>query len=187
MSVYVAIVRALSEKLVVTDLTDRGFAAFSPIMRRWTNPATGPRVKAEMPLIPRHVFVATDDIERDFEAIRHGRRVSGVLGWAGEPRPLPDAGAKWVAQLAITQAVGGFDFTARPKPKLSINQQVRILAGDFQGYTGKLVKLSPAKVTVYVDGRFVKGNINLKPEQVGDAEEAEADGDKEGEPGRIAA
>lgn len=162
MSVYVLVTRAGSEQVVVEDLADAGLMAWTPSVKRWTRIA-GCRRRREHALLPRYVFAMTDDLVRDFAALRHARRVSAILGIDGQAKPIE---AWWVLGLYLSHALGAFDWTSDSKPKMTINQAVRIVGGAFQGYVGKLVCLNEGEAKVYVEGRFLQGKVSVGIDQL---------------------
>lgn len=115
------------EQTVVASLAETSIAAYAPTQRRrhFTDRRTTTR---DTPLFPGYVFVTTDELERDYEAIRHAPHVSGFLTMNGRARPIPDA---WLAQFLLIQTFGGFDYTRDRRPKLRIGQAVRVIAGQF--------------------------------------------------------
>lgn len=173
MSIYVLIVRALSERFVTADLTEAGYDAFSPIITRWERTEHGRRIKTHRPMLPRYVFAETADLDRDFDALRHSRRVSGMIGDQHGPRALTDEGAAWVGGLALQQGLGAFDYTAKTKPKMTISQQVRIVAKAWTGHVGRIVELTDKTVSVHVPGRL-GGKITMNRDQVEAVDEEKA-------------
>jgi len=156
--VFVLVTRPLSEQLVMDDLGAKGFAVWTPIVRKWTRSPAGKKVRQARALLPRHVFFSTDDLARDFDAVRHGRWVTGILG-RESPLPMSVDSHAWLAGLVVCEANGGFDYTGDKRPKCTINQMVRIVGGAFRGYTGTLVAITPKDFEVQVDGRHVRGRV----------------------------
>ena len=115
---YAVLTRARSEPLVAEDLAELGLVAFVPTVRRWVT-RMGKRGQEESALLPRYLFVLSDDIERDFAAIRHMRRVNGILGNDGIPQPIS---ARWVCGLMMSQAFSRFDYTQKRKPSIPIHK-----------------------------------------------------------------
>lgn len=153
---YVIVTEPQKEAKVVTKLADTGLVAYCPTERRkiFTGRHTTIRERA---IFPRYVFVSSDQLDRDFAAIRHAAHVVAFLGQNGLPKPVDDA---WLAHLLLIQTFGGFDYARVRKPRYRIGQQIRLIAGPFQGYLG---------VVTAFDGRkawfdTVRGPMSAKRE-----------------------
>lgn len=171
---YVAVARSRGEKVAVEDLRAKGLTAYAPTFRKWARSATGKRVKVDLPVFARYVFVLSDDIARDFAGVRHARRIEGVLGCDGLPKALTGKGRAMVAAVLLAEVFGGLDDTRARVKWRSVGQRVRVVAGMFQGAVGTLTKVSDSELRVKVDVGMLKGELKLKPDQVADADAVRA-------------
>lgn len=169
-SIYVITTEPSHESKAVKDLLGRGVPAFTPVARRWRR-ANGNRFRWVTPVFPRYVFICSSDITTDFEAIRHSRFVTGVLGRDGKPQPVDPA---WLAQFLVLQTFGAFDYTANRKPKMSVGQVVKIVGGKFQGFLVTVVEVRARKVVVTGKSGMMAGRMEIAPEQLRSATTEEA-------------
>lgn len=139
---YVIVTETAKEPKVVAKLSDAGIDAYCPTERRKVFTGRHATIR-ERAIFPRYVFVHTERLERDFAAIRHSPHVVAFLGQNGRPKPVDDA---WLAHLLLIQTFGGFDYARVRKPRYRIGQQVRIIAGPFQGYLGVVTAFDEARV-----------------------------------------
>lgn len=166
MRLYVVVARGRGERIAAEDLQRLGLAAYAPVERRWSRTPHGKRVKVDRPVFPRLVFVATDDIVRDFGLIRSARRVEGVLGADGKPQALRCGEQSLIAGVLVAESWGWLDDTLPKQLRCSIGEKVRILKGMFKGHIGTLTLIRGDKVRVEVDGRFVRGAVSLGRDDV---------------------
>lgn len=150
-AIYVVMCRAGGERVAMADLLKKGVAAYTPVQVRWVHPDCGRRRREERGVLPRYLFVSSADIEADYDVVKRARRVTGLLGEGETPLAVD---ADWVARLLVAQTFGLFDHTSDRKPKMSVGQMVRIIAGQFKGVKAKLAVISGAKGTLQVEGRF---------------------------------
>ncbi len=126
---YVIVTEPNQERRVVEQLADHAIPAYCPVQRR---KAFGLRITIkEGPIFPGYVFVHTDDVDRDFETIRH--RTAYVVafltaGGSSKPKAIPD---EWLGAFLVMQSLGGFDYAADRRPRLRIGQFVKVVAGQF--------------------------------------------------------
>jgi transcription antitermination factor NusG len=119
------------EKLVNRGLEALGFETYLPLvrrLRRWSD-----RNKpVELPLFPGYVFVRCTETERSraFGA----RGIVRFVTAEGRAVPVPPA------EIDAIREVLRSDVPFEPHPKLTSGQPVRVTAGPFRGYTGKLVR-----------------------------------------------
>jgi transcriptional antiterminator NusG len=129
---YVIVTESAKEPKVVAKLADCGIDAYCPTERRKVFTGRHATIR-ERAIFPRYVFVSTEQLDRDFAAIRHAPHVTAFLGQNNRPRPVDDA---WLAHLLLIQTFGGFDYAAVRKPRYRVGQAIRLIAGPFQGYLG---------------------------------------------------
>lgn len=136
---YVIVTEPSRETHVVAKLADQGIGAYCPSQRR---KHFGLRVTVrEGPIFPRYVFVHSDDVDRDFETIRHRTPhvVAFLASVSGKPKAISE---EWLGAFLIMQSLGGFDYARDRTPRLRLGQAVRVIAGQFgaMGYGGKIVE-----------------------------------------------
>ena len=146
---YVIVTESNREPKVVGLLTERGIPAYCPTSRKrhFTDRATTTR---DAPLFPRYVFVASANVDRDFETIRHRTpHVVAFLGQNGRPKPVSE---EWLGAILMIDVLGGFDYTRDRRPKLRLGQSVRIVAGKFgaMDYLGVVTAFRSGRVVVDV-------------------------------------
>ena len=129
---YVIVTEPQKEAKVVTKLADARIDAYTPIERRKVFTGRYATIR-ERAIFPRYVFVCTDQLDRDFAAIRHAPHVTAFLGQNGRPKPVDE---DWLAHLLLIQTFGGFDYARVRGPRYRIGQSIRLVAGPFQGYLG---------------------------------------------------
>jgi transcription antitermination factor NusG len=164
-SAYVVVTRANSEQFVAEELAGAGFTAYAPTQARLVRGAGRPR-RVVGGLLSRYLFVWSDDIERDFDAIRHTRRVVGILGLDGKPVRVPTL---WLTGVMMAQTFGCFDYTRARRPAMSLGQRVRLIAGQFKGYTGvvaQLYKRDETRVRVAFQGKAMRGTMAIETDKL---------------------
>lgn len=89
-------VRVTPQKETVAEfvLRDEGFATFVLVRKSWefSNGTTKARMKKReirRPILPGLVFVGMNDRTPGWDRVFAYRLVIGVVGWGGEPRPIP--------------------------------------------------------------------------------------------------
>lgn len=169
--IYVVAVAPGGEDLVRWELEDLGFVAYAPIALRWRRLGLGGvrsrKVEVRQPVIPGYVFVWSTNIQDDLEVIQGVRRVAGVLGNDGKPKPVIDE--RGVAAVLMTEVMGLFDYTSTTKPKMTLSQRVRVIGGMWQGREGVVVELldrAGTEVRVQVDGARAMGRVRLKSDKL---------------------
>ena len=134
----------------MTLLAERGIAAYCPVSPASATSPTAARLTRDLPIFPRYVFVCTDNVDRDFETIRHRTpHVSAFLGQNGRPKPVNE---EWLGAILMIDVLGGFDYTRDRRPKLRLGQQVRVIAGKFAAlnYLGVVTEFRSGRAVVDV-------------------------------------
>jgi len=128
---YAIQTRSRHEKVVATQLADRGVTTFLPLvnhLRRWSD-----RCKAvQLPLFPGYAFVR---IARSVEERVRVLRVDGVVSFVGEHgegTPIPEPQIEDLRRLVDTVRCSSHPF-------LKVGQRVRIRGGYLDGIEGILV------------------------------------------------
>jgi len=128
---YAIQTRSRHEKVVATQLADRGITTFLPLvnqLHRWSD-----RCKTvQLPLFPGYAFVR---IARSVEERVRVLRVDGVtsfVGAHGDGVPIPDPQIEDIRRLINTVRCSSYPF-------LKVGQRVRIRGGYLDGIEGFLV------------------------------------------------
>jgi len=151
-------VKPRHEKAVTEHLSARSLEAYAPVYRerrRWSD-----RVKTvELPLFPRYVFCRFSFADR--LKVIGMPSVQSVVGFGGEPVPVPDE------EIDAVRMLVGSGLAVAPWHYLRIGQRVRIREGPLSGLEGILareksgyrvvinVELLQRGVAVEIDRNFV--------------------------------
>jgi transcription antitermination factor NusG len=128
---YAAQTCANHEKRVLEQLEQRTVEAYLPrysSVRRWKDR----RVRLELPLFPGYVFVHL--ALRDRLSVLQTPSVVRLVGFGGQPTPLPDAEIETLRHKLAPE------MRIEPYPYLKVGQRVRVRAGALQGLEGILVR-----------------------------------------------
>lgn len=140
---FAVTVKPHHEKTVSVVLRNKGLEEFLPLYRvrnRWSD-----RVKElHLPLFPSYVFCRF--------AFAHRLRVltipsvTGIVGFGGEPAPIPDDEIGAVQKLVVSGLPLG------PWPFLKVGQHIRITRGALHDVEGILIQLKDScRVVVSVE------------------------------------
>jgi len=133
------------ERMVETaDLRDKVFRVVVPIEEE-TRFVGGKKRTVKKKVFPGYVFVEMAMDDRVWYLLRNTSGVTGFVGSDGEPIPLPSNEVE-----SILAALG--EERLRPKPAWEVGEVVRILAGPFADFSGRIEKLDPnrEKATVVI-------------------------------------
>jgi len=137
---YVAQTAPRLEDRAERGLKELGLDAYCPRLTKWAIRARK-KVAVREPLFPRYLFVKART-DADVYGIK---RTDGVLSLlCRDGRPWPISG-KTVEDIFARQALGHFDKTQKPRTLFAPGQQVRLLAGPFAGFTGRVLREKPGK------------------------------------------
>jgi len=112
----------------------------------------GRKVDAERKFFPGYILAKVDLTDEAFHLIKNTPKVTGFLGSANKPMPIPDAEAMRILQ----QVQEGVE---RPKPSISfeIGEQVRVSDGPLASFNGHIEEVDEErarlKVAVSIFGR----------------------------------
>ena len=104
-----------------------------------TNSA-GEEKETESKLLPGYVFIKMIMNDESWHAVRNIRGVTGFVGPGSKPVPLTEE------ELGIMQGEGS-------KTSFKVGDEIKIVRGTFEGYSGKIYDISEdgASVTVLVN------------------------------------
>lgn len=163
---FAVFTRPRAEETARDHLACQGFETFLPLRLRTVRHARRAEERA-VPLFPRYLFVRFDPAATRWRGIESTRGVKGLVRFAEEPAPVPEA---VVAGLRATSDDSGIvDF----ERALSPGQAVRLAAGPFAETIGILERLEGAdavRVLVDVMGRATR--LRARRRQVLPAEPA---------------
>ncbi|HEY0808602.1 MAG TPA: UpxY family transcription antiterminator, partial [Longimicrobiales bacterium] len=132
---YACYTRARHEKMVETQLRQRGLESYLPLVqqvRQWSD-----RKKVvQFPLFPSYVFGRFT--LREVHAVLTTPGVSTIVRASGYPTPIADTELENVKRFAIGLAEAGIEPETRPF--LVEGQWVRVLEGPFEGVEGMVVE-----------------------------------------------
>lgn len=140
---YVAYTCANHEKMVRDQFELRCVESFLPVygtIRKWKDR----RVRLELPLFPGYVFVLFS--LRDRLRVLQTPGVVRLVGFAGQPAPLPDEEIE-----ALRQGLSR-EVSIEPHPYLKVGDRVRVRSGPLRGLEGILVRRKKsAKIVISLD------------------------------------
>jgi len=123
-------VRSQHEKIVASNLHDKGYEEFLPlcqIKRRWSD-----RIKRlELPLFPGYVFCRFNVEKRLPILVTAG--VLSIVGVGKIPSPIDDS------EVVALQSIVKSGLQTEPWPFLKVGQHVRIEQGSLKGIEGILL------------------------------------------------
>ncbi len=112
----------------------------------------GKKVNAERKFFPGYVLVKMDLNDETWHLVRNTAKVTGFLGAAGKPMPIPDAEAERV----LHQMQEGIEHP-RPLVTFIYGDQVRVTDGPFSSFNGTVEEVDESKgrlkVAVSIFGR----------------------------------
>ncbi|GJL89994.1 MAG: transcription termination/antitermination protein NusG [Minwuia thermotolerans] len=112
----------------------------------------GQKVNSERKFFPGYVLVKMDMTNESYHLVKNVGKVTGFLGTANKPQPIPDREAERILQ----QMQDGIE---RPKPSImfEIGEQVRVSDGPFASFNGIVEDIDEErtrlKVSVSIFGR----------------------------------
>ena len=112
----------------------------------------GQKVNAERKFFPGYVLVKMEMTDESYHLVKNVGKVSGFLGAANKPQPIPEKEAMRILQ----QMQDGIE---RPKPSITfdIGEQVRVSDGPFASFNGTVEDVDEErarlKVSVSIFGR----------------------------------
>ncbi len=145
------VAEAIREQIEQKDMSDLIEQVLVPTeevveMRR------GQKVNSERKFFPGYVLVKMDMTNDSYHLVKNVGKVTGFLGTANKPQPIPDREAERILQ----QMQDGIE---RPKPSImfEIGEQVRVSDGPFASFNGIVEDIDEErtrlKVSVSIFGR----------------------------------
>ncbi len=93
----------------------------------------------EIKLFPSYVFVKMTMNDESWHVVRNITGVTGFVGPGSEPTPLTDAEVKMFSVEVVEDEV-----------KFSIGDKVKVVSGDFAGYSGVLQEINTEEGTMMI-------------------------------------
>jgi len=145
------VAEAIREQIVQKNMSDLIEQVLVPTeevveMRR------GQKINSERKFFPGYVLVKMDMTNDSYHLVKNVGKVTGFLGSANKPQPIPDREAERILQ----QMQDGIE---RPKPSImfEIGEQVRVSDGPFASFNGIVEDIDEErtrlKVSVSIFGR----------------------------------
>jgi transcriptional antiterminator NusG len=112
----------------------------------------GQKVTSQRKFFPGYILVEMDMNDETWHVVKGTRQVSGFLGSANKPRPMP----KHEVDALVRQIEEGIE---RPKPKVmfDVGDAVRVMDGPFASFNGVVEEVmadkAKLKVSVSIFGR----------------------------------
>jgi transcriptional antiterminator NusG len=112
----------------------------------------GQKVTSQRKFFPGYVLVEMEMNDETWHVVKDTRQVSGFLGSANKPRPMP----KHEVDALVRQIEEGIE---RPKPKVmfDVGDAVRVIDGPFTSFNGVvedvMAEKAKLKVSVSIFGR----------------------------------
>ena len=112
----------------------------------------GQKVTSQRKFFPGYILVEMEMNDETWHVVKGTRQVSGFLGSANKPRPMP----KHEVDALVRQIEEGIE---RPKPKVmfDVGDAVRVMDGPFASFNGVVEEVMPdkakLKVSVSIFGR----------------------------------
>jgi transcription antitermination factor NusG len=127
---YAVQVRTKGENLVRTLLERKEYEIYLPTYKE-VRKYSDRMKKVDVPLFPGYVFCRMDVTER--LPVLKTPGVHSILGFDGEPSPVPDE------EMVAIQRVVGSGASVGPWPFLKVGDRVRVERGAFTGVEGILI------------------------------------------------
>lgn len=146
--------RSRHERTVFDQLVERQIEAFFPTVTRWRR-WKDRKKQVEWPLFPGYCFARFDPLAR--LAVLKCTGVVSIVGFNGEPAPVPDADIEGVRMLV------GSLLPCDPCPMLKTGARVEVTHGPLKGVVGRLQrKGAHARLVLSVDliGRGVSVQVD---------------------------
>ena len=112
----------------------------------------GQKVTSQRKFFPGYILVEMEMNDETWHVVKDTRQVSGFLGSANKPRPMP----KHEVEALVRQIEEGIE---RPKPKVmfDVGDAVRVMDGPFASFNGVVEEVmaekAKLKVSVSIFGR----------------------------------
>lgn len=112
----------------------------------------GQKVTSQRKFFPGYILVEMEMTDETWHVVKATRQVSGFLGSANKPRPMP----KHEVEALVRQIEEGIE---RPKPKVmfDVGDAVRVMDGPFASFNGVVEEVmaekAKLKVSVSIFGR----------------------------------
>ena len=142
---------AIREQAVQKEMEDLIEEVMVP-MEEVVEMRRGQKVNSERKFFPGYVLVKMDMTDESYHLVKNVGKVSGFLGAANKPQPIPEKEAMRILQ----QMQDGME---RPKPTITfdIGEQVRVSDGPFASFNGTVEEVDEErarlKVSVSIFGR----------------------------------
>jgi transcription termination/antitermination protein NusG len=135
--------RSRHEQVVREQLEQKGVEAFLPTMTRWSR-WKDRKKKIDWPLFPGYCFARFNPRER--LPILKCTGVVNIIGFEGEPAPIPEHEIHGIRQLVES------DLAYDPCPLIREGDLVEVKSGPLKGVVGRLLrKGSHARLVLSVD------------------------------------
>lgn len=152
---YVLETRNHFEKLIVQHIEEQAqLNAYLPLEthRRRIGRNRG-QDRISLPLLPGLLFVEfhhdDDGGLVGLDKVRKLAGVKGLIGVAGEPRPIP---TWWLNVIRRGEALGAFDYGARGVPNYKAGRAVRVIEGPFADWFGEFIcKTKDGRIKVLLE------------------------------------
>ena len=102
-------------------------------------------------LLPSYVMVQMEMTNETWYVVRNTRGVTGFVGSGNKPTPLSE-----------TDFASIFDAAPQARIDIQVGDEVRILSGLFENFTGKVVSMDPANQQLTVSVPMLKRETNVE-------------------------
>lgn len=149
---YAVYTASRHEKCVAQHLNLRAMETFLPLyerISRWKDR----RVRLQLPLFPGYVFVRL--MLRDKMRVLEIPGVSRLVGFSGEPVPLPEE------DIQLLRKGLGTGLRAEPCPYLKVGERVRVKSGPLRGVEG-ILKKKKAMFRFIISMELIQRSISVE-------------------------
>ena len=101
-------------------------------------------------LLPSYVMVQMEMTNETWYVVRNTRGVTGFVGSGNKPTPLSDADFDTI-----------FETAPQTRIDIQVGDDVRILSGLFENFTGKVTSIDPANQTLTVSVPMLKRETSV--------------------------
>lgn len=141
-------VRSRAEKKVLSQLEDRGFKAYLPLVTQLKN-WSDRKKKVEEPLFKSYVFVCSN--EKEYIPILNVYGVIKFVCFEKKAVVVPENQILAIKKF-VSEYEKGEEFKMLNNEELKVGQKVRIINGPLKGLTGRLETIRNKRhLIVYID------------------------------------